>query len=93
MTVWIHSRKGRIEGEVVRQDDTWMHIRLTGEHAPHYLSEANRGRTHDDGEELTLRRSLMREVGCAPSGCQCDCHSPGMTVSHIVACCDGKGQP
>jgi hypothetical protein len=28
--------------------------------------------------------------GCAPSGCQCDCHKPtlGMQVSHVVACCD-----
>ncbi|GAA3730222.1 hypothetical protein GCM10022239_03520 [Leifsonia bigeumensis] len=27
--VWHHQRKGRIVGEIVRQDDTWTHIRLS----------------------------------------------------------------
>lgn len=62
MTTWLHSRKGRIEGEVVWEDDEWMKVRLTGTHAPRYYSEANRGRTHDDGEVLTLRKSLIQEV-------------------------------
>jgi len=28
-----------------------------------------------------------RVDGCTPSGCQCDCHKPGMHVAHIAACC------
>ena len=31
------------------------------------------------------------QPGCVPSGCQCDCHKPGMTVSHVVACCFASG--
>lgn len=30
-------------------------------------------------------------IECKPSGCQCACHQPGMTVSHLVACCEGMG--
>ncbi|MGV8064601.1 hypothetical protein PJP13_24360 [Mycobacterium kansasii] len=63
--IWEHCRKGRIEGEVVREDDTWMMVRLSGAHQPDYYSEANRGRVHDDGEILTLRREFMRPIGGA----------------------------
>lgn len=30
----------------------------------------------------------MTTGGCVPSGCRCSCHTPGMQVSHVVACCD-----
>ena len=33
-----HSWKGRITGTVVRQDDTWMWVRLVGDHAACYWS-------------------------------------------------------
>lgn len=62
MTVWNHSRKGRIEGVVVREDDEWMWVRLTGEHRPRYASEAMRGLRHFDGDVMTLRKSLMTVV-------------------------------
>ncbi|GAB4975604.1 hypothetical protein MAHJHV61_39680 [Mycobacterium avium subsp. hominissuis] len=34
----------------------------------------------------------MTTGGCAPSGCQCFCHRPGigMFVSHVVPCCSGE---
>ncbi|MBO0883296.1 MAG: hypothetical protein J2P17_23765 [Mycobacterium sp.] len=60
--IWMHSRKGRIAGEVVRQDDEWMWVRLAGNHALRYMSEFNRGLVHADGEVLCLRRSLMRKL-------------------------------
>ncbi len=61
---WLHSRKGLITGSVIDEtsDGVWVTVRLHGAHSPYYYSEANRGRTHEDGETLTLRRSLMREV-------------------------------
>lgn len=30
---------------------------------------------------------------CVPSGCQCPCHTPGMGVAHLVACCDQPPAP
>jgi hypothetical protein len=62
MTTWMHSRKGRIVGEVVRQDHTWMWVRLSGDHTLRYGSECNRGRVDEEGEILCLRRSMMTEL-------------------------------
>lgn len=61
---WLHSRKGIITGAIIDEtsDGVWVTIRLHGAHSPRYASEANRGRIHEDGDTLTLRRSLMREV-------------------------------
>lgn len=67
MGVWIHSRKGRIEGEVVREDDTWMTVKLTGDHELHYYSQAYRGDVDVDGSTITLRKSLMRPVDVTPN--------------------------
>ncbi|MNW51302.1 hypothetical protein D3C74_287860 [compost metagenome] len=49
--VWSHDRKGRIEGRVVASDDTWTTIVCT---APN--------RHADEGERLTFRTSLAKEV-------------------------------
>ncbi|WP_217997707.1 hypothetical protein, partial [Gordonia soli] len=57
--VWQHSRKGRIEGEIVWQKGEWIHIRLTGDHHLRFASEANRGRVELDGSHITVRRSLL----------------------------------
>jgi hypothetical protein len=65
VTIWVHSRKGRIEGELVRQSGEWMHVRLTGHQQPHYYSEANRHLVHLDGEIITLRASFMTELAAA----------------------------
>jgi hypothetical protein len=62
-TTWIHSRKGRIIGELVRADEKWMWVRLTGDHELRYMSEYNHGCVDKNGEVLCLRRELMREVG------------------------------
>jgi len=62
MATWIHSRKGRITGDVVRQDDDWMWVRLIGAHTLKYMSEYNRGQVDEDGEVLCLRRSMMNPV-------------------------------
>jgi hypothetical protein len=63
MTVWHHSRRGRIEGDLLRQDDTWAHIRLT---APTDLADrALRPTQHDGfeaGETITVRREHLTEV-------------------------------
>lgn len=59
---WRHSRKGLITGRVVREDDTWMHIELAGDHRLRWLSEANRGRANGDGTFLTARKSLLTEI-------------------------------
>lgn len=65
MKTWTHSRKGRITGEVVREDDTWMWVRLAGDHKLRYGSEANRGRVDEDGDVMCLRKSLMTEDGAS----------------------------
>ncbi|CPW40682.1 hypothetical protein [Mycobacteroides abscessus] len=59
---WQHSRKGRIRGVVVREDDTWIWVRLDGDHRLAYAAEANRGRIDTDGTAICLRKSLMVEV-------------------------------
>lgn len=64
---WIHSRKGRITGTVVRQDDTWMWVRVVGDHQLRYMSESNRGRVDEDGDVMCLRASFMREVSNQPA--------------------------
>lgn len=61
MSVWNHRRKGRIEGEIVWEHGDWVRIRLTGEHHLRYMSEANRGRVHEDGDQITVRRRLLTE--------------------------------
>ncbi len=35
----------------------------------------------------------MTTGGCVPSGCHCQCHTPGITVAHLVACCDQPPAP
>ena len=65
---WVHSRKGPVTGVVVREDDTWMWIRLVGDHRLRYGSESNRGRIDEDGEVMCVRASLMREVTELPEG-------------------------
>jgi len=62
MSVWHHSRKGRITGDLLREDDTWMWVRLTGEHRLRWMSECNRGAVNDDGEVMCLRKSLVKLV-------------------------------
>ena len=63
MTVWQHSRKGRIEGEVLWEHGEWVRIRLTGhDQKLYWFAEANRGRIDAVGDEITVRRSFLREV-------------------------------
>lgn len=62
MKTWTHSRKGTITGTVVHEDDTWMWVRLRGDHTLRYGSESNRGRVDEDGDVMQLRRSLMTEL-------------------------------
>ena len=59
---WEHSRKGRIRGVVVREDDTWIWVQLEGDHQLAYAAAANRGRIDTDGTAMCLRKSLMVEV-------------------------------
>ncbi|MCV7138370.1 hypothetical protein [Mycolicibacterium fortuitum] len=62
MKRWTHSRKGTITGTVVREDDTWMWVRLSGDHTLRYAAQGNRGRVEEDGDVMCLRKSLMKEL-------------------------------
>lgn len=62
---YLHDRKGVIVGDIVRQDDTWTHIRLAGDQRLRYMSEANRGRIDCDGDILTVRTTSIRRLGDA----------------------------
>ncbi|MBU8830865.1 hypothetical protein [Mycolicibacterium goodii] len=59
---WEHGRKGRIQGTVIQEDDTWMWVRLAGDHTLRYAAENNRGRIDEDGDVLCLRKAFMTEV-------------------------------
>lgn len=60
---WEHRNKGPITGVEVGGDETWIKVRLVGEHEIRWLSP---GRHLDgpvsDGEIMTLRRSFLTEV-------------------------------
>ena len=62
MARYLHDRKGVIVGDIVRQDNVWTHIRLTGDQQLRYMSEANRGRIDGDGEIVTVRTSYIRPI-------------------------------
>lgn len=64
VTAWNHSRKGRIDGEIVHTtaDGEWVDIRLTGDHRLKYVAPSNRGRTDHDGEIIRVRKSMLTEL-------------------------------
>lgn len=62
MTVWTHSRRGRIEGDVIRQDDTWLHIRLTAPADSASLRARGYGSVDEAGETIIVRREHLTEV-------------------------------
>lgn len=51
MSVWDHSRNGRIEGEIVQDNGTFVDIKLSADH-----------RQGAKGEILTVRRYFLTEV-------------------------------
>lgn len=55
--VWLHSRKGRIVGEVVGRDDTWTQIGL----AEDAWADVRRRRRHEAGTVQTYRTELLVE--------------------------------
>lgn len=61
MTVWNHTRKGRIEGEdvTVEPRGEWMHIKLTGDQT---LRAARGQQQWLDGDIVTVRASFLTEV-------------------------------
>lgn len=65
---WNHTVKGLITGRVVRQDDTWVHIELVGDHKLRYASAGRRGRVDGHGSVITLRRSRLHPVASTASG-------------------------
>lgn len=62
MTRWIHSRKGEIEGEVVKDEGDFVSIQLTAEATLKWRSEDRRGSINEVGEILTVRKSFLKEV-------------------------------
>jgi hypothetical protein len=61
--VWNHTRKGRIVGRVVWEDDEWMDIQLAGDQNLRWLSISNRLEppVEFDGDVLRVRKSLCPE--------------------------------
>lgn len=55
---WLHGRKGKIVGEVVRVDDVWLWVRL----AIDAWADVRRRRLDLAGSVVQYRRSLMVEV-------------------------------
>lgn len=64
MSAWMHIRKGRIDGTIEREDDTWAHIRLATDHELSYGSEINCGRIDSAGELLTVRKTHLTPIEC-----------------------------
>ena len=62
---WRHTVKGPIVGVEVGGDETWMKVRLIGDHRLTWLSpgRGQRGEVTPDGEVMTLRRDRMIEGG------------------------------
>lgn len=50
------------------------------------IADAKRTKTREEFHEWLHRR--MNVAGCAPAGCQCSCHLPGINSAHVVACCE-----
>lgn len=61
---WLHARRGRIRGVVVWEDETWVKIRLVGDHDLHYARPPRPFTRHAEGEGdvLTARKRLLEEV-------------------------------
>lgn len=51
MSAWNHTRKGRIEGELVQDHGTMVEIKLTADH-----------RHGAKGDTITVRKSFLTEV-------------------------------
>lgn len=58
---WMHSRKGLIEGELIKHDDgsDWAHIRLVGDQT---IRGARGPQDWFDGDVLVARRPFLTEV-------------------------------
>jgi hypothetical protein len=61
VTVWIHQRKGRIEGTIVAQDSEWSDIELT-ESASLTMISRSADRDVKAGDIIRVRTDLLREV-------------------------------
>ena len=59
---WLHRRKGRIVGEVVGQDDTWTHIRLSED----AWADVRRRHLYAAGTVQTYRTEFLVEFVAAP---------------------------
>lgn len=80
---WRHEIKGVITGVEVGGDDTWMMVRVVGDHRLRWLSPGRTqggGEVTHDGEVGTYRRSRMVPIDArAGHGCpwQAQCIAPG----------------
>lgn len=85
MTVWQHTRRGRIEGELLRQDDTWMHIRLTADSPRASALHPGHGPVDKAGETITVRAAHVTEITPRPTLAQLlafAAHHPGPHTSN-----------
>lgn len=58
---WDHARKGRIRGVIIEDTGEWLNIALVGDQTVGYVSRTIDPH-HDDGDVLTVRKSLLTEV-------------------------------
>lgn len=61
MTVWNHTRKGRIEGRVLSETEDFITIELTCDQRLRMLSTDDDGHRRK-GDRVTARRAFLREV-------------------------------
>lgn len=62
MTAWLHSRRGLIEGEVVRHEPVWVQIRLTADSPRTSTRARGHGPIDLAGTVITVRRAFLTVV-------------------------------
>ncbi|QDH93313.1 hypothetical protein QC999_gp37 [Microbacterium phage Cressida] len=64
-TTWVHSRKGRITGYIVRWSGPFVDIALSGDHVLRYMS-TGADPNHYDGETITVRAEFLTPTPTKP---------------------------
>ena len=59
--IWIHQRKGIIEGKIIRDDGEWVDIRVTKDINIFTLGKIHKS-FYKKGEVITVRKSFLKEV-------------------------------
>lgn len=62
MTSWTHLTRGRIEGDLISQDDTWARIQLTNPSGRASLHGRGHGPIDAAGTVITVRLAYLTEI-------------------------------